>query len=283
MNYRDLFMKRTPKYVIPGDSAVLGYTIWRGTPVFHQLPAFMGNTFTKLCKLWLIVNEVALAYFAHSEPAYSRRFSIEWAEITFQKLLHWADTLDASVSAPNATTHHEEIFHIFFHSAMLDLFRPFVVINTPLRTFSSQHKTPRDVFMASVNQLKRHVLTHPSKHPSAVYSIFWHTALLQVANAALTDLGNEKSQLFFLLCIRRYHDLAPSFPVMSSILRGLLGVAVRSGALSANHARLITGRLSELKGSTPALVHAEGAFALDLTLALTDFNSAQAERLFEEF
>ena len=108
-------------------------------------------------------------------------------------------------------------------------------------------------------------------------------ALLQVANAALTDLQNTKSQLFFLICIRHYHDLSTSFPVMSSVVRGLLGIAVRMGALSGRQARLVSGRLSEMKGSAPALVHPEGSFALDLALALTDFSSAQAERLFEYF
>lgn len=80
--------------------------------VYHTLPHYMGTTFTKTCKLWQIVNEIALAYyFSHrSHSSGPNQSSLGFAETKYQQLLHVADGLGDDKVGWNETSHHENIF-----------------------------------------------------------------------------------------------------------------------------------------------------------------------------
>jgi len=85
--------------------------------------------------------------------------------------------------------HHAATVHIFFHTAVLDLFRPFPYqrIQTPfsLDKFAADNPTPEGVCDASINQLKHLILIFRSKYPCATSSMLWQNVLLYVANACL--------------------------------------------------------------------------------------------------
>ena len=78
--YQNLVMNTPPNLVIPGDAHT-----W-------SMPKYMGDTFTRMCKLWLIVNKVALLYFLEGPGTIKERMTLQFAESTYRELLAWADT-----------------------------------------------------------------------------------------------------------------------------------------------------------------------------------------------
>ena len=162
----------------------------------------------------------------------------------------------------------------------MDIFRPFLSTPETLRTFGSDKCKPSDIFWASVRQLRQLVLYHPLVHKSAAYSIFWHTGLLHVANASLEAPKDPQSQFFFLLCMLSYHKLSVSFPIIWSIMRGLLAAAVTKGIVTDGMARALQQRFQENSLRTSIL---EGSFMVDLELAVRDPRSARAAALAKQF
>ena len=157
-------MRQPPKYVIPGDV----YTC--------PLHAYMGTTFPKFCKLWLILHEVALVYFAESWSSITERASSDLAEKTYERLLGWADANGPLISDWASDTHHQTYLHIVFHTAILKIFRPFLDTSIPLNTFRWRNYTVNDVSMASLHQLYNQLLMYPTLHPSSTF-IFWSTGM----------------------------------------------------------------------------------------------------------
>lgn len=169
---------------------------------------------------------------------------------------------------------------INYHNAILDIFRPFLSTRETLRTFGSDKCKPSEIFWASVRQLRQLVLYHPLVHKSAAYSIFWHTGLLHVANASLEAPQDPQAQFFFLLCLISYHKLSASFPIMRSIMRGLLAAAVAKGIITDWMARALQQRFQEDSLRTSIL---EGSFMVDFGLAAKDPQSARAAALAKQF
>ena len=72
----------------------------------------MGETFTKSCRLWQIVNEIALAFYSpHGEQNFGPDQSpLDFAEAKYQQLLHLADGMGDDQTRWNETSHHENVF-----------------------------------------------------------------------------------------------------------------------------------------------------------------------------
>ena len=103
-------MTSCPKFVVPGSNLLIGKIF--NVEVRHNLPHYMGQTFTKSCKLWQIVNEVALSYYTpgrQGDMSHSY-FSLEFAEAKYRQLLQLADGLGDSKVAWNEASHHENVF-----------------------------------------------------------------------------------------------------------------------------------------------------------------------------
>ena len=172
------------------------------------------------------------------------------------------------------------IGRINYHSAVLDIFRPFLSTRETLRTFGSDKCKPSDIFWASVRQLRQIVMYHPLVHKSAAYSIFWHIGLLHVANSSLEAPRDPQSQFFYLLCMISYHKLSASFPIIKFVTRGLLTAAVTKGIITDGMARALQLRFQENSWQTSVL---EGSFMLDFGLATKDPRSARAAALAKQF
>jgi hypothetical protein len=115
--------------------------------------------------------------------------------------------------------------------------------------------------------------------------MLWHTALLYVANAVLKDTCDPNWQFYFLLCIRGYQNLYPSFRSVENIVQGLMAMAMRKGVLSNGAAQLLMQQLYE-KGRHHRLAdRTRTAFILDLDRAMTNQREAEVDslaNLFEE-
>lgn len=173
---------------------------------------------------------------------------------------------------------------IWLHVLILSIFRPFTTTAQGAATkVCTTHNNPIGPFIASVKQLKHLVRIFDCRYPSSTYGILWHVALLQVANVTVNEVDDPDSLAYFLLCISCYRDLFTSFRVVYSIVKGLLSMARRKGAISDLTARLEFEQLENNGKHHTALDNIRATFVVDLELALTDTRAAQVEALAKDF
>ncbi|KAL1866839.1 hypothetical protein Daus18300_006542 [Diaporthe australafricana] len=186
MNYQVAYIDIPSWLPIPGTAIVRA----DGKSEPFELPAYMGQSFTHLCRLAPLINEMLHQYYDSGDGiAATRRASFSFAQGLYMRLLDWADALPVAMARGDGMPHHVAIIHILFHTAVLDLFRPFPYQRpqTPfmLDDFEAESPTPEGVCAASVSQLKHLILVFRSQYPTATVSMLWQNALLYVANACL--------------------------------------------------------------------------------------------------
>ncbi|KAG7123089.1 Nitrogen assimilation transcription factor nit-4 like protein [Verticillium longisporum] len=252
-------------------------------------PIYMGETFTALCRFWRILHGVSMVYYNRntSTPAHiSEHVSIEFAERKYRELLAWIETLPSSFAQAEDNPHHVMTFHLWFHAAILDIFRPFLrddkAKKTRLTTFSSRRSSAEAAFKASVNQLKRLIVVYRSQYQSSAYTILWHTALIYVANAVLKDTGDPEWRFYFLHCVYGYESLRKSYRLAEAIGRALLAMTLRNGDITGLEARTILQQLKQ-RGLDHPSGDIRATFMGDLELALTNPGEAKVETLAGQF
>ncbi|KAI3399117.1 hypothetical protein diail_7696 [Diaporthe ilicicola] len=186
MNYQITYIDIPSWLPVPGT--VIVRSDGRSEP--FGLPAYMGQSFTQLCRLTPLINEMLNDYYDCGDGVAPRtRASFSVAQGLYKRLLKWADSLPVTMARGDDMPHHVAILHIFFHTAVLDLFRPFPYQQPPtpfmLDHCEAEDATPEAVCNASVNQLKHLILVFQSLYPPATVSMLWQNALIYVANACL--------------------------------------------------------------------------------------------------
>lgn len=178
-------------------------------------------------------------------------------------------------------------FSIWFHAAVLDIFRPFVSgplqKSSRLRTFTSPDSSASAIFDASLNQLKRLIITYRTGYKSSAYTMLWQTALMYVANAVLRSADDSESGLFyFLLCLYGYEGLRSSWRMSEAIVEGLLTMKVVHGGMSSAVARRILEDVRK-RGVSTSMADIRATFMVDLDLSLSEPALATAEALASAF
>ena len=274
MNYQNAYIDIPPWLPIPGTA------IFRsdgGSEPFG-LPAYMGRSFTELCWLTPLINEMLHNYHDSGDGvAPTSRASFSFAQGLYRRLLGWADAVPVAMARGGDMPHHVATVHIFFHTAVLDLFRPFPYQQpeTPfmLDNLPADDPTPAGICRASVNQLKHLILVFRSRYPSATSSMLWQNALLYVANACLplnqagaadrmegvtpTAAGDDGEladewdgpeedahrRKWFMACVDALQALAPQFEIVTGIVQGILSMAILKGSIAAVEGRAIMDRI----------------------------------------
>lgn len=165
----------------------------------------------------------------------------------------------------------------------MDIFRPYVLRDLTLQTFSAESGTPEAICEASLNQLKCLVVEYRQWQPSALYSILWHTSMLYIGNAVLSKpWSNADWRFYFGLCVNAYLQLFTCYRIAGGFLQALIFIAVKNGLVSRAEAKNIVIQLG-VKGTVlqaPPSVHS--THIVDFELALTDKSSSQIEMLAEK-
>ncbi|KAM4062178.1 fungal zn(2)-Cys(6) binuclear cluster domain-containing protein [Hirsutella rhossiliensis] len=256
-----------------------------GDPALATAP-YMGETFPALCMFWRILHGVTRDYYqnAPKQPApASGHVSLVFAEHKYRELLAWAETLPKSLALSEDSAHHVVVFHVWFHAAILDIFRPFVRgPEDRLATFAARESCPRVAFKASVEQLKSLVVIYRSRHKESAYSILWHTGMIYLANAVLHEPKDPAWRFYFLHCVHGYGSLRRSYRVAEAVGRALLTMTLRSGDMSSDEARSIFGRLKK-RGLAYVSDEIRATFMVDLDLAMTDPDDSSVEKLAQGF
>ncbi|OTB08659.1 hypothetical protein M426DRAFT_159274 [Hypoxylon sp. CI-4A] len=272
-------MESLPRVPIPGDHGSTPNV----TPSTGE--ALIGQTFPVLCNFWKIIHGALWIYYPDSNGP-PDRFKLDIAELKFRELIAWADGLPSTLWRRDDSPHHVAVFHIWFHAAVLDIFRPFIkkpVEQRPrLKTFIAWDSSPDTVYGASVNQLKRLVFDYRTNYETSAYSILWHTGLLYLANAML-DSEDPQLRSYFLLCVYGYERLKRPYRVSKVIVRGLLSMMLRDTDMTGEEARKI---MTELGGGWVTRDIDEkirATFMVDLNLAAKDPEQAKVENMADEF
>ncbi|CAJ2502350.1 Uu.00g097440.m01.CDS01 [Anthostomella pinea] len=251
--------------------------------------ALVGNTFPALCRFWLIIHGARWIYYPGKSIPDSN-FQMALAEHKFRELIAWAQNLPPSLLRREGSPHYVAVIHIWFHSVILDIFRPFIGRPSDLRprmgTFSAVDSTPDTAYTASTNQLKHLIVEYRTNHAASTYTILWHTGLIYLANAMLHNTKDPEWRLYFLLCIYGYESLSRPYRVSEVIVQGLLSMTLRDTNMSVDDARQIMAELKEnrldnVKKDMEEQVRA--TFMGDLDLAFTDPEQAKVETLAGEF
>ncbi|EFQ25212.1 uncharacterized protein GLRG_00356 [Colletotrichum graminicola M1.001] len=247
------------------------------------------NLLREQCRLFLIVHDMVQVMYGSEEMLCAEAVTLAFAGKTYQRLLVWADELPLEMAQGDQCSHYVMILHIYYHVAIIDLFRPLLQQNGAPRQrlppFRSAEATPDAVYAASVNQLKRIVLLYRQKYPESSYCFCWHSALLYLANAMLTEakvsVHGPEWRFYFLLCMACFQTLYTGFQLAKGITLSLLSMALERGVMETSRARDIRrdlelrGRHHEVSDRVPV------SWVVDLDLAMTDPSAAQAENLLQ--
>ncbi|KAK0377588.1 hypothetical protein CLIM01_05067 [Colletotrichum limetticola] len=261
--------------------------------------AFHAQLLSAASDMWVIFKDILERFYGPQYHSATLESTLRFAEGTYHRLLCWSGALSLDMARGEESNHSVMLLlHVYFHAVVTDLFRPFLATeykSQRLYSFSTQHATPEAVYASSVTQLKRLLLLYRLRYKNANYSVLWQTAVVYVANAMIQEGGlslradgqpGNEWKFYLDVCLAGLEDLYASFPVFGSIAQGMVGVALRHSAIRTNKATRVLAQLDDierrhasLKGMTDKT---EARWIIDLNLATTDFEGAQARNLVEE-
>ncbi|KAI0168839.1 hypothetical protein GGR52DRAFT_493079 [Hypoxylon sp. FL1284] len=246
--------------------------------------------FPAVCHFWRIIHGARWIYYDKVQDSPPKRYKAALVEHTFRELIAWAETLPPSLLRTQSTSHHVTVLHIWLHAAILDIFRPIVVLpfneKERLGTFSAWDSSSDTAYAASVNQLKHLVVEYRSKSVASTYSILWHTGLLYLANAMLKDTKDPEWRLYLLLCIYGYESLSRPYRISELIVQGLLSMTMQETDMTGIEAQTIINEIKEGRPERPRNQFEDkirATFMLDMDLSLKNPEAAKAENLADKF
>ncbi|EWG35978.1 hypothetical protein FVEG_00157 [Fusarium verticillioides 7600] len=250
----------------------------------HPLPEYMGSSFTKLCEYFTVIQEVAVVYsLADGKPVVDR-VPIAFAEAKYQKILAWADSLGKGMAWDQNSQEHVMLFHMWFHCAVLDIFRPFTHgrhKNYTLKSFSSRDSTPKTIFSASLNQLKRLALLYRTQQMPNSYMPYINISLIHIANTICRETDDPTAKFYFLLCIRYWQHLYVGYPIFGGIAQAFLTMAINNGLITNREAKRLMAEVKAQGGH-----HDEGistSLIVDFDLAMTNRDEADVQAVAQKF
>lgn len=88
------------------------------------------------------------------------------------------------------------------------------------RQASVKLSSPKLVFKASINKLKRYVRDYRQMYGSFYNIMAWHPALLQIANAMLTQPLVPENKYYLDFCLDEHVRFSFQFPLAIAVLEG---------------------------------------------------------------
>ncbi|SCV35422.1 uncharacterized protein FFFS_04730 [Fusarium fujikuroi] len=278
--YHDESIAIPPSLPIPGDGRHAD--LWPE----HPLPAYMGLSFTRLCQFFTMIQEVAVVYSIADATPIVDRVPIAFAEAKYQKVLAWADSLGKDMIWDQNSQEHVMLFHMWFHCAVLDIFRPFAQVHQSykLQSFSSPDSTPQTIFSASLNQLKRLALLYRTRQMPNSYMPHINTSLMHIANTICKETNDPTSKFYFLLCIRYWQHLYIGYPIFGEIAQAFLTMAMNNGLITNREAKGLMAEVKE-QGRHHELSHVgiSTTLIVDFDLAMTNRGKADVQAVAQKF
>ncbi|KAI1739889.1 hypothetical protein F4680DRAFT_420475 [Xylaria scruposa] len=246
------------------------------------------RVFPVLCNFWGIVYKSRrICYVAQKNPQFCLRNTL--VEYSYRELIAWVESVPTFMLRREQNTHYAIVFHVWLHSAILDMWQPFILgqeNDAPqLMTFKAQDRTPHAAYAASVQQLKQLVVEYRTRHAESTYSMLWHNGLIYLVNAMLR-LTDPEWRLYLRLCIYGYERLRRPYRLSEVVTQGLLTMIMRDTDMSGEDACKIMDELKrrsliDVRDDLDTKIHAE--FMVDHKLATSNPEAAKAENLASNF
>jgi hypothetical protein len=167
-----------------------------------------------------------------------------------------------------------------YHCTVLSLFRPFLesTKQPQLRSFSSLDSSPLAIFGASLDQLKRIILTYCIQVPRLSHNGWFNAAVIQLSYAILKNRAHDAEWFFyFRLCFHFWKDLYIRYPVFLPIVQASLVFAIKSGAINGSTARELMETMREVGRHHEAPEEALTTALLDFELAGRNLSKARMD------
>ncbi|KAL3601997.1 hypothetical protein FPOAC2_06291 [Fusarium poae] len=255
-----------PTLPIPGDVS--------GPPLVDH----MGSTFTWICKFWLITHKI----FGEGFNNFSR-MPMSHAHQMYQLLLDWAAALPDEVKRSGTCPHHVLVLHIWYHTSIIDIWRPFLENHreedTPLSS------TANAAHMASTQQLKRILYMYRTRFESTNMTMFITPGLLTLINEIFRNPEAPDAQFWFILAARGSLSIASWCKGLRGITEGLMAIGWQNGTFR-RHGWAGNSMIEDVRAATRALVQ-DGAYRslypINLDSASEDMGYIGMEALAREF
>ncbi|KAJ4251537.1 hypothetical protein NW762_011525 [Fusarium torreyae] len=199
-----------PTLPIPGDIS--------GPP----LGDYMGSTFTSISKFWLIIHEAFRDGYANF-----CRLPMSNANHIYHLLLDWASILPDDTKRSDGCPHHVLVLHIWYHSAIIDIWRPFLEISPD--EYTALNGTANAAYEASVHQLKRLIYLYRKRFESTNQTMLITPGLLSLINEVFRNPGASDAQFWFILAARGCLSIALWCRGLRGIAEGLMTIGSQSG------------------------------------------------------
>ncbi|CAI6339964.1 unnamed protein product [Periconia digitata] len=237
-----------------------------------------------LCSLWAVLSDILCFYRNPERPGTP---NLAFAFSKYNMLLALAGQLPAQLIRQEHTSLSVLFFHIVFHTAVLEVFRPFLPPGKRIRIaeyLETSTASPETIFAASAQQLKS-LTANCIEQQHGTATIFWAgIGLMQVANAVLRDVASSDWRHSFLFCIRSFKLLFPAFAVCKGIVRGLLAMAVfESTSMSSSEALSIMEEFQAGETFHDDIAHPTGGFVVDFDMAVQSRQDADVNVWLDKF
>ncbi|PSN60230.1 hypothetical protein BS50DRAFT_681738 [Corynespora cassiicola Philippines] len=234
--------------------------------------------FASFCKLWVIASGIFFLFTAE------KNVSLAFASSKYYQLLRLSNNLPTCAVRRKGTSPPALVFHIFYHAVIVDMFRRFIGNRRPRANSTSEIPPPEAIFAASLRQIKGLIFEYTNQHPSAIYSVNWHSSLLYVASAVAKNRADPDWRFYFQFCIETYQKLYMCFAFIWPLVQSLLAMAVENGAITGSEAERFgagfksSKRVFDLKSEMN-----RGGYIVDLDRAITDAAAATVDSLVTKF
>lgn len=175
---------------------------------------------------------------------------------------------------------------MWFHCAVLDIFRPFAQGHQSykLQSFSSPDSTPKTIFSASLNQLKRLALLYRTQQMPNSYMPYINISLIHIANTICKETNDPTSKFYFFLCIRYWQHLYVGYPIFGEVAQAFLTMAINNGLITNREAKRL---MAEVKGQGRHHGLADAGIStsliVDFDLAMTNRGEADVQAVAQKF
>ncbi|KAI9150887.1 Serine/threonine-protein kinase Nek1 [Paramyrothecium foliicola] len=219
-----------PTLPIPGDlDRRSGKRIWPP----HPLPEYVGQTFTHMCKLWILSQDIRDVYTLEGLVSRKQWQSLGAAEISYQKLLAWSHELSKQMQRNEHSASHLYFFHAIYHIIILRLLQPYLNSSTDKQfsSFRSKDAKASLIYAASMRQLKRILVLYSTKCGRNSDNGWFMAAVLQITSVILRAPEDPDWRIYFQLCFNFWREAYVRYRVYLKVAEANLSFAIQLGAI----------------------------------------------------
>ncbi|KAM0495864.1 hypothetical protein ACHAP8_007774 [Fusarium lateritium] len=155
------------------------------------------------------------------------RMPMSYAHQMYQLLLDWAAALPDEVKRSDTCPHHVLVLHIWYHTSIIDIWRPFLENHQEEDTLQSS--VAKAAHTASIQQLKRIAYIYRTRFESTNMTMFITHGFLILINDVFRNPEASDAQFWFILAARGCLSIASWCKGLRGITEGIMTIGWQNG------------------------------------------------------